>query len=330
MNEQMAPWEENNDFSDSGENIDSQNESFKTSDFSSEEELIPPEKAPLIDEIAMEYVGFWNRLVSQTNWEKGKVIQTWRQKLLDAGLPRSVYSDDAIAKRIGNVSGQHVGRLRRVYEQFGKSEQYPQLYWSHYQAALDWDDAQEWLKKASEEGLSVASMRIARWEKYGAPSDQKPKENEIVSAEQDEDINPYNDSNIDFVNIVDPEDSLKSSTRNDLSEETKDSSANGREKPKKDNNRSEGDRSNKSSQENKELAQYRGEDEEWTGSTQTTGDILNQINEMKALPDDLAEAFENLKIAILSHKLTKWSDVEAKLVLDYLLAMKAIILSQDS
>ncbi|MBQ5790589.1 MAG: hypothetical protein IIW01_09895, partial [Thermoguttaceae bacterium] len=38
-----------------------------------DDEVVPPEKEPLIDEIALEFVGFWNRLVSQTNWEKGKV-----------------------------------------------------------------------------------------------------------------------------------------------------------------------------------------------------------------------------------------------------------------
>ena len=145
-------------------------DSFGSSDGADDPEdaPIPPEKEPLIDEIASEYVGFWNLLVSKTNWEKGKVIHSWRTKLIEAGLPRRVYSDEAISQRLGNVTPQHVGRLRRVYERFGSQEPLPNLFWSHYQAALDWDDADEWLQKASVEKLSVAQTRVARWEKNGA------------------------------------------------------------------------------------------------------------------------------------------------------------------
>ena len=79
-----------------------------------------------------------------------------------------------------------------MYEKFGtdgapfRGEVYKSLYWSHFQAALDWEDAPRWLEKASAEGLSVAQMRIARWEEFGAPADRKPKDSDIVASEPDE------------------------------------------------------------------------------------------------------------------------------------------------
>src|SRR5688572_24384874 len=61
------------------------------------------------------YVGRWNKLVSTTNWEKGRIIVEWRESLAAQGLPVSEYSDDAWSRLVGGVTGQHAGRLRRVY-----------------------------------------------------------------------------------------------------------------------------------------------------------------------------------------------------------------------
>ena len=313
----VAPWEDIPAKDPQATNIDSASEM-------TDDEVVSPEKNQLIDEIAMEYVGFWNRLVSQTNWEKGKVIHTWRMRLMDAGLPRNIYSDDTIAKRIGNVSGQHVGRLRRVYEQFNEQERLPGLYWSHYQAALDWEDAARWLQKASEEGLSVASMRIARWEEYGAPADRRPKESEIVSAEPDEDVNPFNDSNVDYMNTGDPESSEGKGGRS-------------RKKAKPD---SEYDTIHDTGRGGQTGVRDEAEMDEvdpsgsvrssvWKKFGTNTGDVLNTINQMGPLPDDLADAFELLKVAILSHKLTKWAEVKPELILSCLGAMQAVVLSDD-
>ena len=72
-----------------------------------------------LDTASQPYLGRWNLLVSTTNWEKGRIISDWRQTLIDAGAPAQEYSDDAWSRRVGGVSGQHVGRLRRVFERFG-------------------------------------------------------------------------------------------------------------------------------------------------------------------------------------------------------------------
>ena len=106
-----------------------------------------------------------------------------------------VASDEAWSRRVGNVSPQHVGRLRRTYEQFGQThDRYHGLYWSHFQAALDWDDAEMWLEGAVQSGWSVAKMRNQRWESMGAPANAIPRDEEVISAERDEDMEPANDS----------------------------------------------------------------------------------------------------------------------------------------
>jgi hypothetical protein len=70
--------------------------------------------SPVIEEVSSDFISSWNLLISMTNWEKGKLIHNWRTKLMENGLPRQVYSDESRAKRLGNVSSQHIGRLRRV------------------------------------------------------------------------------------------------------------------------------------------------------------------------------------------------------------------------
>ena len=69
---------------------------------------------------------------------------------------------------MGNVTPQHVGRLRRASERFGATRDgYPGLYWSHFQAALDWDDAEMWLEGAVQSDWSISAMRHRRWEAQG-------------------------------------------------------------------------------------------------------------------------------------------------------------------
>ena len=131
------------------------------------------------------YVGRWHHLVSDTNWEKGRIICQWRGELHDAGAPATEYSDEAWATRIGNVSSQHVGRLRRTFLRFGEVQtSYERLYWSHFQAAVEWTDAEMWLEGAVQNKWSVSDMRKARAETTGQAVET---ELEAPSAEFDED-----------------------------------------------------------------------------------------------------------------------------------------------
>ena len=131
----------------------------------------------IIDETSAPFLGQWNRLVSTTNWEKGRIILEWRQALVAGGASAAEYSDEAWSLRVGNVTGQHVGRLRRVYERFDALRaELTALYWSHFQAALDWDDTEMWLEGADQSGWSVAEMRRQRWETLGAIEADRPRE----------------------------------------------------------------------------------------------------------------------------------------------------------
>src|SRR5688572_8272297 len=64
-------------------------------------------------------VGQWNRLVSTTIWEKGRIICQWRDALVAGGAAVTDYSDEVWAQLVGGVTSQHVGRLRRVFQRFG-------------------------------------------------------------------------------------------------------------------------------------------------------------------------------------------------------------------
>jgi hypothetical protein len=125
-------------------------------------------ESALVDQASEQFLGQWRHLVSTTNWEKGRIIHEWREALRAGDAPGSEYSDDAWSRRVGNVTPQHVGRLRRVFEQFYEvRESYPGLFWSHFQAALDWDDAPMWLEGAVVNGWSIADMRRKRFETLG-------------------------------------------------------------------------------------------------------------------------------------------------------------------
>ena len=115
-------------------------------------------------------------------------------KLIESGVGATAYSDEAWAHSVEGVSPQHVGRLRRVYERFkGSYQSYAGLYWTHFMAAFDWNDAELWLEGAVQSGWSVSQMRRTRWDAMGRPGEE-PDEKEVVTAEADEDFSPLIES----------------------------------------------------------------------------------------------------------------------------------------
>ena len=130
---------------------------------------MPAAENPAIETASNEYLGRWNRLVSTTNWEKGRIVAEWREALIEAGAPVAAYTDEAWSRRVGSVTPQHTGRLRRVYQRFAAMrEEYHGLYWSHFQAALDWDDAEMWLEGAVQNRWSISQMQGERSRTLGA------------------------------------------------------------------------------------------------------------------------------------------------------------------
>ncbi|MDR1958778.1 MAG: hypothetical protein LBQ54_07020 [Planctomycetaceae bacterium] len=260
----------------------------------------PDVPAPVIEELSLDFISSWNRLISMTNWEKGKLIHNWRTKLVESNLPRHVFSDEAWAKRVGNVSGQHIGRLRRVYEQFGDSvEAYPHLFWSHFQAALDWEDAAKWLRDASDNQWSVAIMRLNRWESLGAPPDKKPGA-EIPMTDPDEDVNPYNDSETAVKPVGKPKE---------------------KDKKKSPSDHEKGSSGGGPSEKNTETDDL--------GEFSTPAEAFAKMKQLKDLPEDLKEAFEQLKVVILSHKISGWREVDPQRIVTFLSAMKVVVLTEE-
>lgn len=249
---------------------------------------------PVAEETSAEYLRRWNRLVSTTNWEKGRIIQQWRQALVESGAPVQSYSDEAWARQVGNVSGQHVGRLRRVYERFHETfEQYTGLFWSHFQAALDWHDAEMWLEGAMQNDWSVSQMRRQRWEADGAPAEAEPRDQDVVMEEMDEDVDPTEDS--DRGSIRDSSAVVQPAEGEETDEEDEsDDAAESVEAVPFDVDRPD------------------------------TSTPIRPFEHLPALPDDLADALESLKLAIVSHRLTRWSDVPREHVLAALDALRQL------
>lgn len=253
-----------------------------------------PAYAPVVEETSTEYLGHWNKLVSHTNWEKGRIICAWRTALAAADAPEHSFTDEAWSLRVGNVTPQHVGRLRRVYERFaGAEKQYPGLYWSHFQAAMDWIDAEMWLEGASQNGWSIADMRRQRCEALGAPDELKPREEDVVQAELDEDT--FQGAESDTV-----------AESFDEVQDTRD----GVDAPPFDTD-------------DQSMAQASVPDVETETPLQTDRPFEN----LGRLPDDLHEAMDLFRLAILSHKVSGWTEVALDDVLSALEALKRLAIA---
>jgi hypothetical protein len=263
------------------------------------------ELLPLSDSLVVAsqpFVGRWNRLVSTTNWEKGRIIGQWREALIAQGLPTSEYSDEAWSRLVGGVSGQHVGRLRRVYQRFGQArEQYPDLYWSHFQAALDWEDAEMWLEGAKSSGWSVAQMRVTRWETLGKVEADRPRPEDVVSAETDEDVEPSRGAGLP---------STGASGRNE------------HEGPRHDGPDFGDESSVRAGRQESPFAAG----DAIVGTTQPV-EFVRPFEDLPELPDDLADAFDGMKLAILRHKTDSWQEISAADVLRTLDALKALVVA---
>jgi hypothetical protein len=261
------------------------------------EELAPLSASLVI--ASQPYVGRWNKLVSTTNWEKGRIIVQWRESLVAQGLPASEYSDEAWGRLVGGVTGQHVGRLRRVYQRFGAAhEQYPGLYWSHFQAAIDWSDAEMWLEGARASGWSVSQMREQRWETLGQVESDRPREDDAAVSQTDEDFETArNQSPIPHA-ITGEYDEVAGPRHEgpDFGDEPQSSST--------------------------------SPAAEWLQSDAANGEpveLVRPFEDLPELPDDLAEAFDAMKLAILHHKTDGWQGVAAADVMRTLDALKALV-----
>lgn len=268
---------------------------------SSVEEATLPQTAEA-DQTSQTYLGQWHGLISTTNWEKGRIISEWREALRAAGAAAPLYSDDAWSRRVGQVSSQHVGRLRRVHERFGAVRQdYPGLYWSHFQAACEWSDAEMWLEGAVQNDWSISEMRAQRWQALGAPPAEQPRDADIVTSEMDE----------DFV----PEDRSMSAVR-----QPGESDYDG--KPDFGEGPDWGENGAAATTGPAQAGVPFDADASQYPVSET--DPARPFENLPELPADLGEAFEAFKLAILRHKLAGWREISRDDLLSSLDALKQL------
>ena len=259
------------------------------------------------EETSLEFLGQWQRLVSTTNWEKGRIICQWRKALIDSGAPWQEYSDEAWSRRVGNVSSQHVGRLRRVAELFAEQrETYPGLYWSHFQAAIDWPDAEMWLEGAVQSGWSISQMRRQRAETLGILPADEPQQ-PVVDAELDEDYSPAAG---ELVEVHDPD--ATSGNRDEPGYAAGPNYADGRDF---------GDESS---------AVGIDEPDEERGVEHEPPPAVRPFEQLAELPADVAEAFESFKLAILHHKLAGWAEISCRDLIGALESLKQLALAPSA
>jgi hypothetical protein len=258
-------------------------------------------------DVAGRFVGQWNRLVSTTNWEKGRIICQWREALELAGAPVTEYSDEAWAQLVGNVTSQHVGRLRRVFQRFGAVfDQYEGLYWSHFQAGLDWDDAEMWLEGAILNAWSVSQMRGKRWETLGNVGD--PPEDLASTAPFDDDATSEHKAGDGIAAPpAAPTDAALAAPRKQRADESM---------------------SDEADDTNSHAAADHDDSYEAPASQKSPAKSRSRLNvEVGDLPDDIADAFEQFKLAIIAQRRLGWSETSPATVIECLDALRELALA---
>ncbi len=252
---------------------------------------------PAIEEASREYLGRWNRLISSTNWEKGRIINQWREALIEAGAAAASYTDEAWSRQASNVTPQHTGRLRRVHQRFATArETFVGLYWSHFQAALDWDDAGMWLEGAVQSGWSIAQMQGERSRTLGALVEEQV---EAAAVEMDEDA-------FDVPADRPPESPAPSAV--DSASEA-----------------SFADEVSVNAETDGETAGHEFVDV--AGSHDEAAPPLRPFENLPDLPADLREAFDSFKLAIVHHRIAKWQEVSQSDMLATLEALRQLVLA---
>ena len=189
--------------------------------------------------------------------------------------------------------------MRRVYQRFGDThEKYKGLFWSHFQASLDWNDAETWLEGAVQSGWSVAKMRDQRWEAIGAPADKKPREEDIIVADLDEDVDSASDT---------PDEDTVSASLGEVQPET----------PFGDE--PSGAQSDGPLQSDTAVLP--------SESSAPTVEPIRPFEDLPPLPSDLEEAVESFKLCIVNRRVDDWRDFSASDMLSVLESLKQLVMA---
>jgi hypothetical protein len=265
-------------------------------------ESSPIELSPKIVRQSDSFVGQWNRLISTTNWEKGAIIVEWRSSLKKSKASVTESSDEAWSQLVGGVTPQHVGRLRRTYERFGHvQKEYEGIFWSHFYAALEWDDAEMWLEGAVQSKWSVSKMRRQRWEVLGKLADQEPNDADIVISEVQEENQSLelsegkrrNDRDYIEGPVFEGPDFGESDAMLGPKSSTKPTS--------------------------------NSDKEDHLNKIQSTATSVRPFESFVDLPDDVEEATNAFKVAIIRHRSMDWCEISEADMLGLLDALKLLV-----
>ena len=261
-------------------------------------EELTEEQSQELDKRSEPFLGKWSQLISTTNWDEGAIIIDWQKEMADAKLPKRCYSDEAWSQLVGGSTPQHIGRLRRTSNRFGHvCGQYEGLFWSHFYAALDWDDAEMWLEGSLQNRWSVSQMRKKRWETMGSRPEDEPKIEQIVVSEIEEEAHALAEPG--KASMDDPE--YIGGPRAD--------------DPDFGDERSDSD--SKSS----------GMTDSSSESDVPAAEKIRPFESFKDLPGDIQSATNEFKVAIIKHKADGWNDISLDDLHALLDALKALTTS---
>lgn len=118
--------------------------------------------------------------LSSCNWTIGRCACEWTQRWARGR------TDAEFGVRVG-LSSDQVCQRRLVWERFADVRgQYQRLSWSHFYAALNWDDSAECLQWAEDLGATVAEMKAWRRSQHGEDLTQPPDdEGDVEDREAD-------------------------------------------------------------------------------------------------------------------------------------------------
>ena len=172
-------------------------------------------------------------------------------------------------------------------------EAYPGLYWSHFQAALDWDDAEMWLEGAVQNRWSISQMQGERSRTLGALVEESV---EATAVEVDEDAAAAGRSAAGGESGLDdrsPRDGRCGAYEADASEAA-------------------------------------GESAPFDTADSYAGDEpppVRPFENLPSLPADLRDAFDAFKLAIIHHRISNWQEVSLGDVLATLEALRQLALA---
>ena len=126
------------------------------------------------DESEEQLVSRAQEAVSECRWVVGECAARWTERYARGR------TDGDFASLIG-LTGDQVYQRRRVWETFAEARgDFSRLKWSHFYAALNWDDARDCLKWADETHSTVAEMRAWRRAQRGEDLSVDPLEEEQI------------------------------------------------------------------------------------------------------------------------------------------------------